>query len=301
MAYSEKYKKITADIIISARKRKGLTQADVARHLDIAQSTISRIEAEQLTPSVFLWFEIAELLEIPVESIKHGYLDKKTKSKIESGKNENGFLIRTKYSKLKCVKVRTLLPLAYYIIDTWGQETFEEILKELGVERSFFTNLDNQVNLMFINDFAQTLKKRYSVNLGTMKEISNYIKLAKSHGSLAQEYLNAGSHIELLQKYIKNTSMYQSFLDFELNEIGDGKKIELIITPTEQIKKPLKNKYKDLIPYIELLQEENLKYFSLFKYNNLTIGNDNCSIELVKKSSLIDGDKNIRYELSLVS
>lgn len=297
MDYSEKYKKITADIIISARKKKGLTQADLSKHLNIAQSTISRIEAETLTPSVFMWFEIAKFLEIPIESISDGFIDCESDSEIETGKKENGFVLKAKYSKLKCLKVRSLMPLIYFIIDKLGQDSFEKIVEEMKLDRRFFVNLDNQVNLTFLADLIKILDEEHGITIGSIGEIGEYVPLEKSHGNLSIKYKHANDYAELLKVYVENATKYQSFFNLSIEPTFSGS-LMLTFTPADEIKKQLSTKHKNLVPYLEHMQEETLKYFLNYK-----VGSSNRpiseTINMIKVQSLIDRDPFIRYEFKL--
>lgn len=296
MDYIDKYKKITADIIISARKKKGLTQAELSKHLNIAQSTISRIEAETLTPSIFTWFEIANFLEVPVESIKDGYLDQNTDSEITSGAFENGFKLKSKYSKLKCLKIRSIMPFIYFIIDKYGQEEFEKICDEMGLSPSFFINLDNQINIISLSDALNILKDKYCATFEDLKEISNYIGLEKAHGHLAKEYDQARTHKELLALYIKNASKYHSVFDVKVieDETTNCIKISSVIVP--EIKKQIDKKCQNVIKFLEFYKEINLKYFLQMKSDNLI---ENSNLSLTKVKSYTDGDKCIEFLIGL--
>ena len=52
--------------MIAARKRKGLTQNDLAERLEVKQCTISYIENGKKLPSLELAFKIADELEIDI-------------------------------------------------------------------------------------------------------------------------------------------------------------------------------------------------------------------------------------------
>ena len=51
------------------RAQRGWTQADLAARLKVSRQSINAIETERYEPSLSLAFAIAELFELPVESI----------------------------------------------------------------------------------------------------------------------------------------------------------------------------------------------------------------------------------------
>lgn len=51
------------------RKKKKLSQNDIARIIGVKQNTISQWEIEKRIPNVLQALKLAELLEIPVESL----------------------------------------------------------------------------------------------------------------------------------------------------------------------------------------------------------------------------------------
>ena len=49
---------VTAGIVETARRNAGYTQKELANHLGVIQSTISRIEKGVLSPTLFHWMEM---------------------------------------------------------------------------------------------------------------------------------------------------------------------------------------------------------------------------------------------------
>jgi DNA-binding XRE family transcriptional regulator len=75
---------VTAGIVETARRNAGMTQKDLANSLGVIQSTISRIEKGILSPTLFHWIEMCELLKIPQDAISVGYLDHASTTRIKS-------------------------------------------------------------------------------------------------------------------------------------------------------------------------------------------------------------------------
>lgn len=61
--------KILAANIRAERNRKELTQAQLAEMIDVSESTISLIERGIQTPSIFLVFDIAQVLNININEL----------------------------------------------------------------------------------------------------------------------------------------------------------------------------------------------------------------------------------------
>lgn len=68
----DKRNKILAANIKAERNRKNLSQFELAEKINVSESTISLIERGLQTPSVFLVFDIAKLLEIDINELFKG-------------------------------------------------------------------------------------------------------------------------------------------------------------------------------------------------------------------------------------
>ena len=64
----DKRNTILADNIRAERNRKKISQATLAEKVNVSESTISLIERGLQTPSVFLVYDIAKVLEINIKS-----------------------------------------------------------------------------------------------------------------------------------------------------------------------------------------------------------------------------------------
>ncbi len=64
--------RVLASNIKAERNRKGLTQFDLAEKINVSESTISLIERGLQTPSIFLVFDIANVLEIDINELLKG-------------------------------------------------------------------------------------------------------------------------------------------------------------------------------------------------------------------------------------
>lgn len=65
----DKRNTILADNIRAERNRKNFSQAELAEKINVSESTISLIERGLQTPSVFLVYDIATVLEISITDL----------------------------------------------------------------------------------------------------------------------------------------------------------------------------------------------------------------------------------------
>ena len=65
----DKRNTILADNIRAERNRKKISQATLAEKVNVSESTISLIERGLQTPSVFLVYDIAKVLEININDL----------------------------------------------------------------------------------------------------------------------------------------------------------------------------------------------------------------------------------------
>ncbi len=251
--------RIAASIIICARKMKRLTQSDVTKSVGLAQSTLSRIEAGILVPSVFLWMDLTDLLDIPVDALRYGVLDGMSKTEIRSGIFENGFKIPRMYAKEKCIKVREIAPIIRYIASKHGEKKAKRMLKELGIDKDFFVCYDNQFNLSLVDDLLLYLRDAFGFRIEDINEVvelgmcDQYI-----HGRLAAEYKTAESTVELLQKFFKNIPLYHTLYRQELTMVNDKEMIVSYI-PNPVVYDQVKGLSDYSREFLELYKREFIK------------------------------------------
>ncbi len=61
--------KLFARNLKAERYRKGITQSQLAELVDVSESTVSLLERGLQTPSVFLVYDIAKVLEIDINEL----------------------------------------------------------------------------------------------------------------------------------------------------------------------------------------------------------------------------------------
>ena len=258
---------VTAGIVESARRNAGYTQKGLAQELGVIQSTISRIEKGILSPTLFHWMEMCEILKIPQDAISVGYLDHASTAKIKSDLKEGGHNLPKKYRELRCFKVRQLLPLINFLRSEFGDEAYIETIKAMGMRPTFFVNIDNQVNLAFLNDLLAQIGNYQTINKKTSRSILRYTSEVNSHGILSNLYRNAQDQMDLMDRYLKNTSKYQRAFNIEINKVSD-EEIQFKAEVPEALRPMIMAIGKETEDFLWNFYETYLKKFSLFDYKN---------------------------------
>ena len=258
---------VTAGIVESARKNKGMSQIELAKELGVIQSTVCRVEKAQLSPTLYHWMKMCKILDIPEDAISVGYFDRARISKISSDSKEGGYPLPKPYVELRCVKVRWMLPILNFIKFELGEKIYLKMLDEMQMRPGFFVNIDNQVNVKFVDDFMEILSGYHKMDAKTQGKVMKYAGKSISHGVLAVSYLNANDQIDLVDRFLKNFNKYQRIFEIEVNK-----------TEKNQIKFSAQVN-KELLPTIEALGRERdaflwdffehyLKRLSLFDFKN---------------------------------
>lgn len=258
---------ITAGIVETARRNAGLTQKELANTLGVIQSTISRIEKGILSPTLFHWMEMCDILKIPQDAISVGYLDHASITRVKSDIKEGGHTLPKKYRELRCFKVRQILPLITYLRSEFGDEAYVNTLKAMGMRPTFFVNIDNQINLAFLNDLFGQIGNYQHINKKTSKSILRYTSKEDSHGVLSTLYRNAQDQIDLMDRYLKNTSKYQRAFNVEVNKVSEGE-LRFKAEVPEELRPMFLAIGKETEEFLWGFYLTYLKKFSLFDYKN---------------------------------
>jgi len=259
---------ITAGIVETARKNSNMTQKELADHLGVIQSTVSRIEMGSLSPTLFHWMEMCKLLNIPHDAISIGYLDRCTFTKINSNRVEGGYTLPKPYRDNKCIKVRWILPFLNYIQNELGEKVYHSILTELKMKPTFFVNLDNQVNVPFINDLTTVLGDHQKITIKTKSGIMKYALMGSSHGALATTYRNANNQMDLIERFLSNSSKYQKLFTLEIEKVTPEQIKFYARVEEAPLKMVIDGLGREKDSFLWNFFEHFLQQFSLFEYKH---------------------------------
>jgi len=201
----------------AARKRRGLTQVEVAKHLGISQGNLSRIEKGLLIPSAPQWFDFTEMTSISPDSIRSGFIDRNTPSILAIRNDDIGFKLPEKYSVNRGSKTRAMLPFISFFDSVLGKTKLHKYLKSYGVDPDFFIDLDNQINIQFCLDMVRYLIERNLLKPNKLKAFVPLVKCPVIHGTLKNSYANQNS-IALTQILVQNSKHYECNFDYKLEE-----------------------------------------------------------------------------------
>jgi hypothetical protein len=180
---------------------------------------------------------------------------------------EGGHTLPKPYRDLRCFKVRQIIPIINYLRSEYGDEAYVETIKAMGMRTTFFVNMDNQVNLTFLNDLLANIGNFQKLDNKTSKNVLRYTPEEESHGVLSTLYKNANDQIDLMDRYLKNSPKYQRAFHVEVEEVQGGE-----ITFKAQVPEPLRPMImalgRDHEKFLWNFYETYLKQFSLFDYKN---------------------------------
>ena len=238
------------------RKAKGLGQSDVAQMIETSQSRISKIESGILELFAYEWQVFAQKVGVPVDCILHGYIDNQSDVELRSEKQENNFSLPYAYHKDRCLNIRSLLPLLYFIKTSRSQEEFSDFLRDIKLHESFFCLLDNQLNLNFLED----LIRRFDLSASDYGSIAKNFGSASAHGRLSLLYHQNVEHKELLKSLITFSKKYDLVFNYVFDELSSN---EFLLKRTFSQSNGLEKNIKDerLLLYFDYVFGKAIEHF----------------------------------------
>ncbi|WP_044557385.1 helix-turn-helix domain-containing protein [Halobacteriovorax marinus] len=140
-------------IILSARKKSGLTQSEVSKKTGITQGTLSKIESYQCSVSAKHWFLLSKLLDIPADSVWSGVIERKGRPRLQT--TGNPFKLPKKYLNEANTSVREIAPIIKIICEKFGKAEFESFIRSQKVSDLFFIDYSNLINSQFVMDLMK--------------------------------------------------------------------------------------------------------------------------------------------------
>jgi len=140
-------------IILSARKKSGLTQSEVSKKTGITQGTLSKIESYQCSVSAKHWFLLSKLLDIPADSVWSGVIERKGRPRLQT--SGNPFKLPKKYLSEASTSVREIAPIIKIICEKFGKAEFESFIRSQKVSDLFFIDYSNLINSQFVMDLMK--------------------------------------------------------------------------------------------------------------------------------------------------
>lgn len=225
-----------SSIFRTARKLRGKTQVEVAKHLGVSQSCISKIEAGKLLPSVSEWFLFTELVEIRAdESYHYGYLDQALPVQESGAYAGSSFKLPEKYVQHDRSKVRTALPFIQHFVDHYGAARWRSYLAKEKMDPDFFLVYDGQLSPQFSLDLATRMIEGGVLKPNSVEVLARHSRNPAMHGRLQQEYSQLTRNRDLVVTLINGIERYEANFDYQWEE-QSTQRLTLSVTPHEHMK-----------------------------------------------------------------
>lgn len=217
-----------ADVIMAARLDKGLTQGEIAKAIGVHQATYSRFENGISIPTVLQWEDLCTALDLPYDTGKHKMIDR---CEPISGNREILGNAPKNYQARGSIKIRFLIPMLAHLQTKDEGESLADVINSLGFDKSYFVQLDNELNLKFLSDFLETTKLTSSSPSRSLADISKFMTEPANHGgSLMGTYSPRFSRVELLRNFAENQKFYQAIYNVKLSSGANVTRLSLQAT-----------------------------------------------------------------------
>lgn len=226
----------TARIIRAARKQLSLTQTEVAAHLGVSQSALSKLENGILVPSAPQWFDFCRMTGISTESLLTGVIERNRPAALENGSREGTFKLPKKYATDRGSKVRAMLPFLTFLKTALGERKAREFIKSMKLDPDFFVDLDHQISLGFCLDVSRYLIRERLLKPKSLSALTKTVSLPETHGSLQLKYNQAHGTSNLLQVLLLSSRQYECNFKYQIEHIGPAS-LDVSITPEKHLER----------------------------------------------------------------
>ncbi len=204
-----------AAIIRATRKQFGYSQIELAKKLNLTQSTYSRAENCKSLFNVFQWDDFCGLFELHHHSYKFGYIDQMSfKNKSTT---PNHFVLPKRYVG-NDITAQEVLPTLQFFAQKLGRETLVDMLKSYGIDPDFFTYRFNRLSVQLQIDVTKYLIQTNTLNKDSMPELAQIAATPFSHGSSYQAFESQDdkSAIGNIKTFLELSNHHQSFSTLQI-------------------------------------------------------------------------------------
>ena len=251
-------------VIRAARKLRGLSQSEVARELQVSQTTVSSIESGEVAISGSNWLRLSRLLRVlPDHTFFEGIVDSANINGLDDPL-ETGFKLPKRYANNAFSTVRAAQPFFRFFECCCGRAALDEFLKErMNVDPDIRYIYNLRLSIRFNLDLASHLIRAGHLTLNTLDLITSQLVNPKTHGLLAKSYQDAAGSVDLLKQLLKNVALYERNFSYSLvNESRNS--LEIASMPADFMRY-FSYKEDELPDFINLYRRSFIESFSKYR------------------------------------
>lgn len=221
-------------LLKAIRKHQRLGQVQVAKYLNLEQSSYSRVESGSQKLTAEQWFLFCEMTQTPPDAAFLGYIDFLRPIGSQGIGAESEFDLPERYAFERGSSIRKILPLVEYAKKEWGKKKWTDYLQKVELKPDFFLYLDNEINLNFEMDLARELIKGGSLTPKALPEILAPVTTPSFQGQLRFHYRNVQEPSERLKKLFSDQKHYETYFNYTVLEESPGS-MDISVTPGDHL------------------------------------------------------------------
>jgi transcriptional regulator with XRE-family HTH domain len=241
------YSKNISKIIKTVRSYLNLSIEDLSKKVGVSFETIKKLENDEIIPSAGLWITLCEALNIPIDSIRYGFIDFYGDNSLM----KDDYKLPIEYSNDSHFYVRGLIPFIEIIETKFDENIVKNTLEKMKVHPYFILKADNKFNLNFLNDFIHltleilTSKTKKEPEIIIQEIFNEYTKLIQSNpyifGRTYDVIQNINSTDELIAKFINLQTKFNTLFQYEIEKLENNQNYLLTIKIEHQNRHVLEN------------------------------------------------------------
>lgn len=183
--YEIQIKNKASKLLKYIRKSRQLTYDDLASMIGINRNSVKRIELNERSFKIEEYFLLCQTLDLPFELVFDDLCVIENKNDVESFKLPSSYK-EDRYSHSGVVKIYS-----DFFISKLGSKTYDEFCKHRGVDKEYFYNRNNSINMRFIQHIVQymTLKGVF-FKKNAIDNFANYTAKKVNHLHLEEQEYN---------------------------------------------------------------------------------------------------------------
>jgi len=295
--HEQVWAKNAGQLIRLGRRKQGVSRNSLADFLAVSEVHVSKMEQGLYFLNAEQWIGISQLLKIPSDAIKQGYVDRMVDAKLTHQKEIGDFRIPERYANSQASTVRAMLPLIEFMKRMLGEEDFHNFLRFREIEPEFFFDLSHQLNVNFPLDILRAMIQKQLLNKDNVRFLTHPVNQPKMHGVLGTTYHQTESIPDLLEQLLMHMDKYEINCEYSFSDLASDR-LDISVIHKEHLKD---FQYKDEI-LNKIICVYKLNYLrSFITYQNVDCANG-TPIKTAKISELechFEGSDKCVYRVSI--